>query len=170
MKSLITTILLLFYLCGCKEQTSDSQFFSVKDTVIASTKVNIKDKIQTYKDSICGIQSFEIDKDSIDGCNDAFFADSVMMLEHQYLFVSNFNEKSAIINIYGKKMYLSLDTTVSYGSNEIYSKAFKGNGYTVIFSVRMIQKYDEGGLYKGVLDISHEGKSTIIDIIGESGC
>ena len=170
--STVLLLCILVFLIGCNEHGPSPQQppqATANDTVRIDTIITIgKSVAPPYRGSILRIESYTRIPDTlISGCNDIFAVDSGLT---QYLFVSNLMDGYAAIKVDGRMIYLMRDTTVKSTSKEIYSKSFEGNGYRAVFKVRMIRAYDEGGEFKGTIEITHEGRSETIDIIGESGC
>lgn len=108
--------------------------------------------------------------DTISGCGDYFTYDSLD--EHANLmFVSNLG--LAVIRINGKDVYLSNDslaTAATDTSENARSAVFSGNGYKALLRAKKIRSLDEGGIYEGILEISHGAARQVFKIHGSSGC
>ena len=76
-----------------------------------------------------------------------------------------------IIRVKGANIFLNRDSLESKEISEgSFISIFKGNGYKAILKVQKIKSYDEGGMYKGSLQITGDKVKAIFKVRGESGC
>lgn len=116
------------------------------------------------------LDAFASVPDTIDGCGDYYAAESDSATKGNYIFLSNMTE-FAIIRVDGKNIFLKKNKDLS---KEItpshFISVFEGNGYKATLEAKIAEQYDEGGFYKGTLEIAAGNEKQVIKVHGETGC
>jgi hypothetical protein len=150
--------------------------FLLPAILILAARGNIPERVKNSKefislsDTTLRLEYFKKIPDTIDGCGDFYTYDTTKLAKNKYIFVSNLTD-FAIIKIKGARIVLKLDSLESKApSDDHFTSVYKGKGYKAILKVNRVKAYDEGGLYKGTLEIISGGSKTIFKVHGESGC
>jgi hypothetical protein len=130
----------------------------------------VKNEVATKKNSYPELDFFQSIPDTIEGCSELFTYDTTKMDRNAYIFASNLTS-FAIIRIKGKYIYLNKNRQASRNlSDSSYIEVFEGNGYKAVLTVAKITGYDEGGFYKGTLEIAKGEMRNVLKVHGTSGC
>ncbi len=113
---------------------------------------------------------FEAIPDTIDGCGDFYTYDSIPPKDNRYVFLSNMTD-FAVMKIEGREIYLKKNERESREITPAhFISVFEGEGYKAILEARITEQYDEGGFYKGKLQIISQDQKVIYNVHGQSGC
>jgi hypothetical protein len=168
LKCLLFSILFLFsFSCQNNENHSNglSKPNSSDSSKTDSTPVKIKNDVIAFP-----LEIFESVPDTIDGCGDYYTYDSIKLDDQRYLFLSNLVD-FALIKVNGKLIYLKkLEAESKEDGEDHFVSVFEGNGYRIKLNARKVESYDEGGLYKGQLEITAPDFKAVIPVHGETGC
>jgi len=121
-----------------------------------------------------GAANFKLDyfktiPDTIDGCGEYITYDTTTVKD-KYIFLSNLSD-FAIMKVNGQDIYLTRDSAASKTINDkSYISVYKGHGYKAILTVRETEAHDEGGFYKGTLQIFSDKTFVMFKVKGEVGC
>ncbi len=104
---------------------------------------------------------------TIRDCGALYTYDTVDFAKKKFILVVDFQNRG-VISIAGKRVNLQLTNTQTIETTNI--STYEGAGYTVVLSVKAVQRINELDMEKGKLQIS-KGKTTrTIKIHGQSGC
>lgn len=160
----------LFFLTACANHQQKVE--NTKKTDSAPAKVIAAQKTTPIPptDTAFTLDYFPAVPDTINGCGDTYTFDTTAIARDKYIFLSNLTD-FAIIRVKGVNIYLNRDSLASKEISEgSFITIFKGNGYKAILKAQKIKSYDEGGLYKGTLQITGDKVKAIFKVHGESGC
>jgi hypothetical protein len=116
------------------------------------------------------LETFDTMPGSIDGCGEYYTYDTSAFTNANLVFVSDMQDL-AFIRIKGKDIELhAVRAPVEETGDKKYVSVYEGNGYKAVLSVEQTKVYDEGGYYKGTLQISYGGQTYIYKVHGETGC
>lgn len=168
-------ISLLYLVCtGCHSRNHRSEI-NKEDSSALSRPAETLDTQVTAKpkplvDSSLAIEYFPAIPDTIDGCGEYFSNLTDEVRKDKYIFLSNLSE-FAMIRIKGKNIFLQKNSKESKEiDDKTYIAVYEGEGYKAILNMRQTKAYDEGGFYTGNLEISKDGKRSVIAVHGEAGC
>lgn len=134
---------------------------------VLSCKKNSKNDITT--DNL-NLEVFKIIPDTIDGCGEYFKMENEKEGSQNFIFLSNLTN-FGIIKINNKNIFLKRDTLKSkeMTNGNIYEEYYDKE-YKVILKTKIIEKYDEGGFFKGTLKIKKNNNEKEFKVKGTSGC
>lgn len=108
--------------------------------------------------------------DTIDGCGDYYAADTDSAIQGRYIFLSNLTE-FAIIRVSGIDIFLKKNDSLSQEiTPDHFISVFEGSGFKATLEAKIADQYDEGGFYKGTLEILSGNEKLVINVHGETGC
>jgi hypothetical protein len=142
-----------------------------KMDILRKAEIKMYTSIEVLKnDTVFKLDFFKSIPDTISGCGDYFTYDTTKVADDKYIFLSNLTE-FAIIRIKGRVIYLNKDNKQSRElSKDSYIEVFKTKGYKAILRVKKLKTYDEGGFYKGTLEMISDPIRAIFKVHGEAGC
>jgi len=165
MNKFVATILAVAVLAACtsnekkgnKIPPASKETATIKEGTSARGSANFK------------LDYFKAVPDTIDGCGEYITYDTTT-LKDKYIFLSNLSD-FAIIKVNGQDIYLTRDSVASKTINDKnYIAVYKGHGYRAILTVRETETYDEGGFYKGTLQIFSDKTFVMFKVKGQVGC
>lgn len=161
---LLFFILTFALLTGCADSNSD---VPATNTEVTAPK---PDSTLAPNAAVLTLEKFESIPDSIDGCGDYYAVDTAKAEKGSYVFLSNMTE-FGYIRIHGKTIKLQKNQALSKEvSPDHFISVFEGNGYKATLEAKIHEQYDEGGFYKGKLQIERDNEKLIINVHGETGC
>lgn len=107
--------------------------------------------------------------EQIDGCSGLYTADTILLQQQQYLFVSNLQEL-AFVKINDRQITLKRIKEESL-PKDAHRDTYEGGGYTVILHIKATKRTgDELFYHEGTLEVWQGEKKVTVKIHGESGC
>ena len=165
MNKFVATVLAVAVLAACTSHDKKSN----KPQPVTSKETAIKEGTSSRGSANFKLDYFKKIPDTIDGCGEYITYDT-STLAHKYIFLSNLSD-FAIIKVNGKDIYLTRDSVASKTiNNKNYISVYKGHGYKAILTVRETEAFDEGGFYKGTLQIISDKTFVMFKVKGQVGC
>jgi hypothetical protein len=166
MNKFVATVLAIAVLTACASNDKKNS-----KTLTAALKDSGKIKEGT---SSRGSANFKLDyftsvPDTIDGCGEYLTYDTSTVAD-KYIFLSDLGS-FAIIKVNGRDIYLTRDSVASkIISDKSYISVYKGQGYRAVLTLKEKEAHDEGGFYRGTLQIFSDKVFVMFKVKGEVGC
>jgi hypothetical protein len=156
--------IMLAFCTSCADSDSTTTAETPEETTRSSDSTVTQVKLPGKLDEFATIP------DTIDGCGDYYAVENDSATKGNYIFLSNISE-FAIIRVEGKDIYLKKNDSLSKEiTPDHFISVFEGSGLKVTLEAKIVDQYDEGGFYKGTLEIDTGTEKRVINVHGESGC